>query len=142
MNRQGFSSLFDASVFIAIIMIVASMLYVHDDVPDTSFDASDVMDSVIYAKMKVSDVTALDDPTILPLTDLLAYSMLTSDEGPVTYVRHIIETYVPGHLFMLVLTMDGVSMTFGDPGGTAYSSSERSVSLSTGGELGLSLRIY
>ena len=91
LKGKGMVSMMDAMLFITVLGIAASVIFVHIPHEPQGTSAKEVHDELFRTEMKVSDVFDVADTRIMPLQDLLA-AYLTSGNGNISeYIRDVLE---------------------------------------------------
>jgi hypothetical protein len=132
----------DAMIFILIIGLLVAV--VHQSRDDYVMnEASDVTNAVFSAKVRISDVTDKEDELILPLTDVIAASLVLGDDNVLDYLREILDgvTARPG-AYLLEMKYKEYAAILGTGAGECMSGCEKDVDVAYGGELHISLRLY
>ena len=143
MNRKGFTTLLDACIFTSVILFSVPLLFFIDvDDPEPPGHATVLMDVIVSTRIGFDRISVSEEHTVTDLTDMLAYSTVTGDPGPVEYVREIVEMFRPGHGFTLSCVYGGREVVYGDGIGTEDSSDTRSVPVSVGGDVTIRLVLY
>jgi hypothetical protein len=142
MNRKGMAAVMDAMLFIAVLGLAASAIFVHiSDDPDEPL-AGRIHRDIFATELRVSDVFDADDSRVVPI-DIIIAAHLSSGEGDVEeYLRSLLRAMVPiPHGFELRCEFRGSVMTISEGGGTPSSgySSERPAA---GGILKTTLTIF
>lgn len=140
--RKGFNAIFDASVFILLIVLCIPLILDHVPDEDDGITAGEVMDVIVGTRIRASDVTVLEDGTIYGMYDLLAYSSYSDDSGPRDYVGTYLESVLSGRHFFFSAEYMGKTVSIGEQTGETESSSERQCTVSFGGTVTMVLYIY
>lgn len=119
-SRKGFSSAMDALIFIAVIGIAASMLFVAVQDDHDGISAKDVCDDLFGTTLKVSDVFDIDDSRTLPMQDIIAIGLQTGDDSVNRYLYDVLRSLIPApHGFVMECVIGDMAMT------VSYTISER-----------------
>lgn len=140
--RRGFNAIFDASVFILLIVLCIPLVFDSIQDEEDSITAGEVMDVIVGTRMRASDVTELDDGTVYGMYDLLAYSSYSGDPGPADLIRAYLESVLSGQGFLFSAEYMGKKVIIGEQAGEMTSSSERQCVVSFGGTVTMMLYIY
>ena len=147
MNDGGFLAMMDALLFITIIIVACSIVAGTglDDAEEGS-DASELLESLVSSKIRLSDVSEGDD-SMVRLSDLMALHAMRGSEPVSGYIRDILDAFTGGAPYLLTIE-------YADPSGTVHEteigteadyreSAEKTVPMSTGGTVRavLSLRM-
>ena len=106
----------DAMIFLTV-MVLAVGVTVHV-MPHVETDVMDPEDFLIFLegiKLRASDVTSMEDESIVYLTDLLAHPM-GDDEGPFVYLRSILDSQYGPDGYRFSLSAEGWQRSFGNDG--------------------------
>jgi|GEM_PF-2414924 len=106
LNRKGMVSMMDAMMFIAVLGVAASVIFVHVSVEPPETSAQDIHNDLFRTELKVSDVFEIEDTRIMPLADILG-AHLTSGSGNISeYLRKVLEMNVD-RAFRFICTCGG-----------------------------------
>ena len=143
MNRGGMTALVDAMVFMLVMMAVLSLTVHHLDPGDRGYsDAGNILDSVCGVEVRTSDLTELDDDTLIYLTDLMAHHVSVGNPEVEGYLEDLLEKRCAGRPFSLEMGYGGHHKTVGSGRGDVLTSSHKEVPVSVGGILELELRVF
>ena len=122
------------------VMLLAVSVTIHS-VPHHHADeigSDEFLEKLEGIKLRVCDVTSMDDESIVYLTDLLAHPI--DDEGPCEFLCSILDSVYGQNGYHLILSSDDFQRSFGTDGfcRLEYSSSVR---LTDGGTLDIVLGI-
>ena len=121
LRKKGMISLMDAMIFITILSIAASAIFVYAPNDSHEENAKDIHHDIFETKLKVSDVFDIQDTRVMPLSDLLA-AHLTSGEGNIEdYIYKVLDAKIIGK-FRFICTSSGKTMILGDGNGVPSSS--------------------
>lgn len=147
LNRDGFVAMTDAMIFIVVIMVAVSVTVTYaDHVSGDETDTSGFLEDILSSRVRMSDMAEGDD-SLVKLSDMIALHVLTGAEGPRAYLEDAMDDFSRGRPYLLEMTYvqsDGTSMngSIGDPEGDSASSAERTVPVTTGGHLTVSLTLF
>ena len=143
-DRRGITALADAMIFIVIMSMAFSALYLYeDDDVDVGNSASDITDAVFYSKMKLKDIMDTDDSKIVSITDLIAASMVTDNKSVFNYLEELMET-VNGRpdSYRLTMTYGEKERCLGSGDGIPISGCTSEFTVKYGGTLIISLDVF
>ncbi len=145
-NEHGFVAMADAMLFIVIIMVATVVVVAEEDpVRTDDRDASAFLEALVSSEVRMSDLGEGDD-SLVRLSDMMALHVHAGSEGTAGYIAELLDSYCRGRGYLLTLTFGSgdvsSEVSFGDGGGTASSSAERTVPVTSGGELRAVLSLY
>jgi hypothetical protein len=143
-NTKGLTAMVDAMIFIVIMgILVVAMFSIQNNEEYVMNEASEVSDQLFSAKMRISDVMDAEDSLIVPLTDLLAASIVTGESSVSEYVVSVLDSLTerPG-AYRLNMSYRDVTVTLGTGDGPPISGCERSLTVTYGGTLVTELFLY
>lgn len=146
-NEHGFVAMADAMLFIVVIM-VATVVVVTEEGPvrTDDRDASAFLEALVSSEVRMSDLDGDGDDSLVRLSDMMALHIHAGSEGTADYIQELLDAYCRGRGYLLTLTFDNgegaKEVSFGAEGGTASSSAERTVPVTSGGELRAVLSLY
>ncbi len=146
-NEHGFVAMADAMLFIVVIM-VATVVVVAEEEPirTDDRDASAFLEALISSEVRMSDLDEGGDDSLVRLSDMMALHIHAGSEGTADYIRELLDAYCRGRGYLLTLTFgngeDAEEVSFGEEGGIPSSSAERTVPVTSGGELRAVLSLY
>lgn len=130
----------DAMVFLVVIMVAISVSVLHSPTHDSSgIGPDDFLDVLGSIEVKLSDLTDVDDDTLVYLIDVMALSMF-KDNGVTGYLEDILETIYGGDGYTLFMEFGSASSSIGTERQIYLAEDSRSYPVSTGGALYVSLR--
>ena len=139
LNRRGMIGMVDAMAFMIIIAVALSVTISYMDAPDWRDSSGDILDTVSGVEVRLSDMTDLEDDSLVFLTDLIAFDIRNGGHGSIDYLAQILDVYSSGRGYHLELTFDDVTISVGVDveGDTTFA--HRDVFVSTGGKLAMRL---
>jgi hypothetical protein len=143
-NRKGLTAMVDAMIFMVIMgILVVAMFSISNDEEYVMNEASEVSDQLFSAKLRISDIMDEEDSLIVPLTDLLAASIIIKENSVSEYVRSVLDSLTerPG-AYRLNLSYRDTTMTIGTGDGVPISGCERNLTVTYGGTLLTELLLY
>ena len=147
LNRSGMTALVDAMVFMLVMTIVVS-LSVHSVIGNSYVgpDAGSSLDCICGVEVRVSDMTDLDDDSLVYLTDIMAYHVARGsgddERSQLTgYLESVLNRQFGGRAYDLTMSYDGKTMDVGRDVRDTCSEAHRELQTSLGGVLTLDLRI-
>ena len=124
LGKKGMASMMDAMLFIVILGIAVSVIFVHMPYEHTETSAKEIHNDLFRTELKVSDVFDIEDTRVMPLSDLLA-AYLSSGNGNVPeYIRKVLETRSKNFRFICSFDHNILEITSNDPGDVRSSYSE------------------
>ena len=143
MNRGGMLAMMDAMLFVAVLMVALSVTaqVMHDGSEDGR-DAGDLLDSMLSSTVRMSDLSEDGDGSLVRVSDMLALHLASGEGSAMEYAEELMESFSGGRGYRLTLTFGDLSETLGDGSGTPSATAERTVPVTTGGELSARLEIF
>ena len=131
----------DAFAFLAIMMVaIAVTAMISYDVTGSENDPDDFLTALSMTEVRMSDLTDIDDDTLVYITDLMAYD-LVADTGVGDYLNRILAGMFGHHRYHLAYSDGTYTEEVGEDIGFARSESSRVFRLSTGDSLYVLLSI-
>ncbi len=146
-NEHGFVAMADAMLFIVVIM-VATVVVATEEAPirTDDRDASAFLEALVSSEVRMSDLDEGGDDSLVRLSDMMALHIHAGSEGTADYIQQLLDAYCRGRGYLLTLTFqygeDAKEVSFGERGGIPSSSAERTVPVTSGGELRAVLSLY
>lgn len=120
----------DAMVFILVIMLALSVTATHVLGGDEDYpNASVFMDAVTATTVISSDVSSMESGIRTGLVDMVAYSLVTGDTGPLDYLKVLMDNHCRGHGYVMEIVYGDLSETIEYGKGTLRSSAEKGVNV-------------
>ena len=114
-NRKGIVAMFDAMIFIVLLTMAATWLFVFTSLeePDEPM-AKTVSDDIFSVEVRTCDLLYLNDTKVLPIDTLLAASMNSNQTGRTeTYVSELLDQLIPAlYGYEFTVEYGGHSMYF------------------------------
>jgi len=142
-NKKGMTAMIDAMIFIVVMgLAVAALCYIQSD-NDNENDASDIVDRLFHSKMRIDDIMEEDDSKVMPLSDLVAASMIIGDGAAASYLRETMDCLMnrPGSYSMHIV-YKGIETNIGSGEGVPVSSTSRDIIVLYGDTLHIELHLY
>jgi hypothetical protein len=140
MNRKGMIAFVDAMVFMTIMMLAISVAASGIGGQHAPADTSQLLDAIGRAEVRLSDLTYLDDDSLVHLTDVMALSAMT-DTGMDAYIRSILDPMFGENGYILTYAYGDSAVTIGDESDYCTAQESRTYSVSTGGTVYITLGI-
>lgn len=143
MNRRGFVALMDAVIFTAVLMLALSAtigLGLGESADER--DAGAMLDRILDAEVRMSDLVEDGDGTPVRVSDLCALMLSTGQPGVREYLVDVLEAFSGDRAYRLDLVFGDLSGSIGDGYGTPSVSAEAEVPVTTGGTLLARLSLY
>ncbi len=140
-DDRGMTAFVDAIAFILILLLALSALsasYGFDE--ETGPNASEVLDAISSSKVRLSDLTLMDDDAVVYLTDVLAYSVHTGDEESMDYLEELLDKHCRGHPYHVELEFGEERMELGEEV-KVRSGASGEYPVSSGGEVLITLSV-
>ena len=129
-DRRGMTAFMDAIVFILVIMVALSVTINHISGDDGDYpNASVLMDAVYSTTVLSSDISSMEYDVRTGLVDMVAYSLVSGDEGPLEYLSVLMDSHCRGHGYLMEIHYDGSTREIGSPGDVVRSSAEKGVNV-------------
>ncbi len=130
----------DAMIFLTVMVLAVGVtVHVMPHMETDGMDPEDFLNMLEGIKLRASDVTSMDDESIVYLTDLLSHPM-DDDEGPYEYLCSILDSQYGPDGYRISLSTDGWQRSFGNDGFCRRECSSE-VRLTDGGALVMKLGI-
>ena len=140
-DEHGMTAYIDAMAFMVILMLALSALsatYGFEE--ETGPNASEALDVISSSKVRLSDLTDMDDDAVVYLTDVLAYSVHTGDERPISYLEEILDKHCRGHPYSAKMEFGEENKEIGS-GAEVRSGASGEYPVSSGGTIRITLSI-
>ena len=114
-NRKGVVAMFDAMIFIVMLTVAATWLFVFTSMEEPEEPmAKTVSDDVFSVEVRTCDLLYLNDTKILPIDTLLAASMNSNrTEKTGTYLSELLDQLIPAvYGYEFTVEYNGHSMYF------------------------------
>ena len=143
MSRDGMLAMMDAAIFMMVLM-AAIAVTLQASVPDGTHDgdAGDLLDGLLSSKVRMSDLSEEGDGSLVRMSDMIALYLVTGDDGVGDYLSDLLDSMSRGRGYFLEMSFGEHGKTMGSPDGTMSASAERTVPVTTGGELVAVLTLY
>ena len=141
------TALVDAMVFMLVMTIVVSLtVYTVIGNDYVGPDAGASLDCICGVEVRVSDMTDIDDDSLVYLTDIMAYHVAkgsTAEERTELndYLGSVLDRQFGGRAYGLTMSYDGKTDMVGRDFADSCSEAHRELQTSLGGVLTLDLRI-
>jgi hypothetical protein len=142
-SKKGMTAMIDAMIFIVVMgLAVATLCYIQND-NDYENDASDIIDRLFHSKMRIDDVMNEDDSKIMPLSDLVAASVIIGDGAAASYLEETMDCLMnrPDSYSMRIV-YKGIETSIGSGEGIPTSSTSRDIIVLYGDALHIELDLY
>lgn len=139
LNRKGMIGMVDAMAFIIVIMIALSITVSYMDQQDWRDPPGEILDTLCGVEVRLSDMTDLDDSSLVFITDLIALDIHNGGHASIEYVTKMMDVYTSGRGYLLELSFGDITVTEGNGVRGDSSFAEREVFVSTGGKLTMRL---
>ena len=96
LNRRGMIGMVDAMAFIIIIAVALSVTISYMDAPDWRDASGDILDTVSGVEVRLSDMTDLEDDSLVFLTDLIAFDIRNSALRVIADLARLLGVYGRG----------------------------------------------
>jgi hypothetical protein len=106
LKKKGMASVMDAMLFITVLGIAASVIFVHIPAEPQEVSAKDVHDDLFRIELKVSDVFDIDDDRVMPLQDLLVAQLISGKGNVSDHILSVLENKTAGQ-FIFVSSCEG-----------------------------------
>jgi len=135
MNRRGITAFLDAMIFLVVIMMAISVgIATTYNGADDGPDPDDFLAGLSSVEIRLSDMTDIQDDSLSYVSDIMAYS-LNHECAVEEYLKSVLDSLFGENRYCLRYEYGGSEKTIGDPGGFYPTSSERTMKVSTGGDL-------
>jgi hypothetical protein len=142
-SKKGMTAMIDAMIFIVVMgLAVAALCYIQDD-RNSENDASDIVDRLFHSKMRIDDIIEENDSKVMPLSDLVAASMIIGDGAAASYLEETLDCLMnrPDSYSMRIV-YKGIETNIGSGEGIPTSSTSRDIIVLYGDALHIELCLY
>lgn len=130
----------DAMVFLVVIMMAISVSVLHNPIHDSSgMGPDDFLDVLGSIEVKLSDLTDVDDDTLVYLIDVMALSLI-KDNGVTEYLEKLLDDIYGRDGYSLSMEFGSASSSIGTERQVYSIEDSRTYPVSTGGALYVTLR--
>ncbi len=143
MNRGGMLAMMDAMIFMAVIVLAVSVTastVIHT--PTDERDAGDLLDCLLSSEVRMSDLSAEGDGSMVRTSDMMALYLVTGESRVEDYLTELLEAFSAGRHYRLTIEFGGLSRTLGGWDGEPSASVSRTVPVTSGGDLTVTLALY
>lgn len=133
------TAMVDAMAFLVIIMIALSVTIGYISPSDDGGSAGELLDIISEVEVRVSDMTDLEDDSVVRLTDMLAYDIVNGSTGSMEYVADVLESYTHGTMYRLVIGFGDEEKVLGGLTEGGSSGACREMFVTTGGTIRMEL---
>jgi hypothetical protein len=142
-NRKGMTGIVDAMIFITIMTLVFSAMYMNSaSQPEEDQKATDIVEELMSVELRVGDVTDIEDIKILSMSNLLAAAFLADDYGPMNHVKSVLDVlFANPDMYSLEITYEDCEYSIGTDR-EAISECTKTITVMYGGELTVKLKLY
>ena len=140
-NSKGLTAFLDAMIFLVLIMTAVSVTAVafHIDTDDGP-DPDDFLTDLSKMQLRLSDMTEIEDDSLSYISDLMAYSVSHKCDVQ-DYLVTVLDEIFGERRYCMAYTFQDETITLGDPDRYYRSISCRSMAISTGGSIYISLSV-
>jgi len=126
LKRKGMASMMDAMLFIVVLGIAVSVIFVHVSYEPSETSAKDVHDDLFRTQLRVSDVFDIDDDRVMPLCDLLVAYFLAEEGRIIEFILNVLNNTISGTFFFTCAAL-GSTIEIGSEGSGPRSSYHESM---------------
>ena len=142
-NKKGMTAMVDAMIFIVVMGLAVSAMFMftsNEPVPD---DASRVPDKIFTSKLRSCDVIDTEESGIVNVSDMVAFYFLTGEGKIMQYIKGIMDSLMqrPGS-YRLDISYKGSSISIGSGTGDPLSSYHKEYGVTYGGTVKADLMIF
>ena len=129
----------DCMIFLVVVMMVISTIvtiHPYDDYFES--DPEDFLSRISKTEVRLSDLTDLEDDTLVYLADVMAYDVLNGSEVRV-YLESILNRMFGDHRYLMTYEYEGTVVKIGDMEGFFHLQSSKVIRISTGNSINVTL---
>lgn len=143
MNRRGFLALMDAVIFIAVVMLaMTALLTIGAEQEQDDRDASPMLESLMSAQVRMSDLVEDGDGSLVRVSDLCALLVTGGETSVGEYLAEVLDAMSGPGTYRLELMFAESSTSVGTGDGRMLSSYTMEVPVTTGGTLTAVLSVF
>ena len=123
LKRKGMVSMMDAMLFIAVLGIAVSVIFVHIPAERSEISAKEVHDNLFRTELRVSDVFDIDDDRVMPLQDLIVVYFLSEQGKIIEFILNVLNHTISGGFLFVCRYSENILKigSDGDIPGSSYS---------------------
>ena len=142
-SKKGMTAMIDAMIFIVVMgLAVAALCYYYEDNSNEN-DASDIVDRLFHSKITIDDIMDENDSKIMPLSDLVAASMVIGDGAAASYLEKVMDCLMNRpDSYLMHIVYRGIETNIGTGDGIPVSSTSRDIIVLYGDALHIELHLY
>ena len=133
------TAMVDAMAFLVIIMIAMSVTIGYISPSEDGGSAGELLDIISEVEVRVSDMTDLEDDSVVRRTDMVAYDSVDCATGSMEYVADVLESYTRGTMYRLVIGFGDEEKVLGGLTEGGSSGAYREMFVTTGGTIRMEL---
>jgi len=143
MNGRGMTAIVDAMAFIMVMGIVISVAFnISNEDLEIGPDASKISETILYSTIRMTDLHADAEPTLIGISDLIAVSMRTGDDAVFDYIKNVLNAHLSDPArYRMDFEYGDMKMGLGSGFGIPLSESTMNVSIVYGGSLKVTLSL-
>ena len=129
----------DCMIFLVVVMMVISAIVTiqpYDDYFES--DPEDFLSRISKTEVRLSDLTDLEDDTLVYLADVMAYDVLNGSEVR-AYLESILNRMFGDHRYLMTYEYEGTVVKIGDMEGFFHLQSSKVIRISTGNSINVTL---
>ena len=139
MNTKGITAFMDCMIFLVVVMMVISAIVTiqpYDDYFES--DPEDFLSRISKTEVRLSDLTDLEDDTLVYLVDVMAYDIHNGSEVR-AYLESILNRMFGDHRYLMTYEYEGTVVKIGDMEGFFHLQSSKVIRISTGNSINVTL---
>ncbi|MBO4356755.1 MAG: hypothetical protein J5813_01090 [Candidatus Methanomethylophilaceae archaeon] len=139
MNTKGITAFMDCMIFLVVVMMVISAIvtiHPYDDYFES--DPEDFLSRISKTEVRLSDLTDLEDDTLVYLVDVMAYDIHNGSEVR-AYLESILNRMFGDHRYLMTYEYEGTVVKIGDMEGFFHLQSSKVIRISTGNSINVTL---
>ena len=139
MNTKGITAFMDCMIFLVVVMMVISAIvtiHPYDDYFES--DPEDFLSRISKTEVRLSDLTDLEDDTLVYLADVMAYDVHNGSEVR-AYLESILNRMFGDHRYLMTYEYEGTVVKIGDMEGFFHLQSSKVIRISTGNSINVTL---
>ena len=142
-DRKGLTAMVDAMIFIVVMGLAVSAMFVFSGDHATANDASTVSDNIFSAKLRACDLVDTEDARLISVPDVIAFYFLTGEGNVIDYIESILDSLLKRpDSYRLELGYNDSTVTIGSGRGDPVSGSVKEFTVTYGGTIRVDLSFY
>jgi len=142
-NRKGMTAMVDAMIFIVVMGLAVSAMFIFTSNEPAPDDASRIPDNIFTSKLRSCDVINTEESGLVNVSDMVAFYFLTGEGNIMRYIKSIMDSLMQRpDSYRLDISYKGYSISIGSGYGDVRSSYHKEYNVTYGGVVKADLMIY